>query len=200
MLLMRRRIISKLRTMAFAVGPVSISLIVFHSFLYPGAPYDTPLIGSIAIKLDGLRFALEQSLRIWAFALVGLAAVDRVPATAWATAFGTGGSGRRLGLMLVSSLVLARDLRRRIHAIALAQRSRGYYPAGLAGRVAGLTALAGPLAISMLIEAEQRAVTLVVKGFLDEPADDRSGSNFAGLLLVPAAIVGLAGVAARLAF
>ena len=197
---MRRRVISTLRPLVFAAGPISISLIVIHSFLYPGAPYDTPLIGSIAIKLDGLRFALEQSLRIWAFALAGLTAIDGVPATAWATAFGPRGFGRRMGLMIVGSLVLARDLRRRVDVISLAQRSRGYYPAGLAGRVAGLTALAGPLAISMLIEAEQRAVTLVVKGFLDEPADDRSGSNFAGLLLVPAAIVGLAGVAARLAF
>ena len=199
LLLMRRRIISKLRPMAFAVGPISISLIVFHSFLYPGAPYDTPLIGSIAIKLDGLRFALEQSLRIWAFALVGLAAIDRVPATAWAMAFGTGGSGRRLGLMLVSSLVLARDLRRRINTIALAQRSRGYYPSGLVGRAVGLTALAGPLAISMLIEAEQRAVTLVVKGFLDEPEEVQFRSNLPRLLLVPASILGLAGVAIRLA-
>ena len=63
----------------------------------------------------------------------------------------------------------------------------------------GLTALAGPLAISMLIEAEQRAVTLVVKGFLGEPEEGQFRSNLPRLLLVPASILGLAGVAIRLA-
>ena len=144
LLLRRRRAVSTLRPLVLAAGPISVSLVVIHSFLYPGAPYDTPLIGSIAIKLEGLRFALEQSLRIWAFALVGLTAVDRVPATAWATAVGTRGLGRRIGLMVVGSLVLARDLRRRIETITLAQRSRGYYPSGLAGRAVGLTALGRP--------------------------------------------------------
>ena len=42
-------------------------------------------------------------------------------------------------------------------------------------------------------------MTLVVKGFLDEPADDVSGSDSAGLILAPAAILGLAGVAIRYA-
>lgn len=167
--------------------------------LYPGAPYDARLIGSIYIKLDGLRFALEQSLRIWTFALAGLTAIDGVPAAAWATAFGPSGFGRTIGLMIVGSLVLARDLRRRIDTITLAQRSRGYYPSGIAGRALGLTALAGPLATSMLIEAEQRAVTLVIKGLLDEPADNGRASNLPKLLLAPAAILGLAGVAARFA-
>lgn len=190
---------STLRRLVLAAVPISISLIVIHSLLYPGAPYDTPLIGSFAIKLEGLRFALEQSLRVWTFALAGLTAISGVPAAAWATAFGTRGFGRRLGLMIVGSLVLARDLRRRINTIVLAQRSRGYYPSGIAGRAVGLTALAGPLATSMLIEAEQRAVTLVIKGFLDEPADEGRASSLPRLLLAPAAFLGLVGVGIRIA-
>ena len=199
LLLARRRVIYTLRPLVFAAGPISISLIVVHSLLYPGASYDAHLIGSIYIKMDGLRFALEQSARIWVFALAGLTAIDGVPAAAWATAFGPSGFGRTIGLMIVGSLVLARDLRRRIDMIALAQSSRGYYPSGIGGRALGLTALAGPLATSMLIEAEQRAVTLVIKGLLDEPADKGPDSSLPKLLLVPAGILGLAGVAARFA-
>ncbi|UCH58924.1 MAG: energy-coupling factor transporter transmembrane protein EcfT [Anaerolineales bacterium] len=147
------------------VLPFMISVFLIQGILWSGG---TPLIevGPISFKQEGVQFAIASSGRI--LIVVGsflwFALTTRPDQLMLALA--ERGLPSSLSYLIVSSIQIVPRFQARANTILDAQRSRGLEIAGsIFQRARAVLPLVAPLILSSLIDVEERALAIEVRGF-----------------------------------
>ncbi len=140
------------------VFPLWILLLVLHGGLGP-AP--RVAVGGLGLSRSGLLLALGQGARLGAIAVAGFAAAATLRASRVLDAWAARGGTPHLGYLAVATGFAVPRLLARARTITEAQRARGLRLRGsLAGRLRALRALALPLVLGLLAEADDRGLAL----------------------------------------
>lgn len=156
-----------LRATITALLPLTISVFLIQSLLYP-VPNPTIIrLGPIPLRLEGIQFAAGISGRLLAVTSATLLLLQTTHPADLVLALTQRGMPRSIGYILLVSLQLLPYMQGRATAITEAQRSRGLETQGnFRRRLRGLVPLAGPLVIGALSEVEDRALALELRGFM----------------------------------
>jgi energy-coupling factor transport system permease protein len=149
-----------------ATIPLTVSILLVNTFLYPGATDTIVVIGPLRPTWTGLEVAGQATLRVVAFAmsvaLLGLTThFDQLLAD-----LERRGVGRR-GIFVVGAVLrTVPRMAERASEITDAQRARGLDTQGrIWARVRGILPLAGPLVFSALTDVEEQTMALEARGF-----------------------------------
>ena len=149
-----------------ATIPLTASILLVNTFLYPGATDTIVVIGPLRPTWTGLEVAVQATLRVVAFAmsvaLLGLTThFDQLLAD-----LERRGVGRR-GIFVVGAVLrTVPRMAERAMEITDAQRARGLDTQGRVwARVRGIIPLAGPLVFSALTDVEEQTMALEARGF-----------------------------------
>jgi energy-coupling factor transport system permease protein len=155
----------RIALLALTVGaPVFALLFLMNGIV---APESTELVraGPVdvapAAAIGALRVALRLSAAVAALGWV----VSLVPPRHLAQALGARGLPAWAAYLLVASLDAVPQARRRAGEVIDAQRARGLRIGNGLARVRALLPSAGPLIVSLVSEAEERALALDARGF-----------------------------------
>jgi energy-coupling factor transporter transmembrane protein EcfT len=154
-----------LRASLRAILPFLVSLLAIQGLFHPGE--DILLaVGPLAVKAEGLRFALLFSARL----LVGMGSALLLLLTTRLDhvmlALTQRGLSLQIAYIVVTALQIVPRFQVRAQTIVDAQRSRGLQTRGSLGRRArALPALITPLLLSSLLESDERAIALEIRGF-----------------------------------
>jgi energy-coupling factor transport system permease protein len=155
----------RIALLAFGVGaPAFALLFVMNGIVAPeGAELVRvgPLDVAPAAAIDALRVALRLAAAVAAVGWVVLL----VPPRRIAQALGERGLPAWAAYLLVASLDAVPQARRRAGEVIDAQRARGLRIGKGLARVRALLPSAGPLIVSLVSEAEERALALDARGF-----------------------------------
>lgn len=146
--------------------PLAVFMVLIHGVLYPGNQTILLDLRWFNFYQEGLVFAVNTILKLVILLTASLLFVFTThPADLISTVSQTAGSPT-LAYLVGSPLLLLPAMGERIVAIQSAQRSRGLDTQGnLLKRFYGLAPLFIPLVIGSLMEVEQRAVALELRGF-----------------------------------
>jgi energy-coupling factor transport system permease protein len=146
--------------------PTWLLLALMNGVLAPGDGARLTTVGPLRVALDGIGDAAVVAARLaaavaalgWMLAVVSPRRLTRALAERGMPAGGA--------YLLVASLEAVPQARRRASEVLDAQRCRGLASGGgPVGRVRALAPLAGPLVVSLVTEAEERALALDARGF-----------------------------------
>lgn len=159
------------QTLGRILFPLLLFMIPIHSFLYP--ENNTALLNAYGITLyqEGLIFAITTLSKLTVVLMASLLFVFSTHPADLITAISHAGKSPSLAYLLGSPLLLLASMRERIETIQAAQRARGLHTEGnLFQRVCSLAPLVRPLVIGAIVEVEQRAIALEVRGFTSPSA------------------------------
>lgn len=145
--------------------PTWLLLVIMNAFPAPrGAP--APGRWGVSLSSAALGAALLVALRLGAaVGALGLLVTGIAPRRL-TKALAERGLPAWAAYVLVASLEAVPEARHRAREVMDAQRCRGLATGGkLTGRLFALVALAGPLAVSLVTESEDRALALDARGF-----------------------------------
>jgi len=153
--------------LAVAVAAPTLLLLVVMNAVRPAPGATVLAVGPLRVEarpaLDALVVALQLGAAVAALGWV----VVGVPARRLTRALAQRGMPAWSAYVLVASLEAVPEARRRAAAVLDAQRCRGLATSGGAvRRLRALARLAGPLAVSLVSESEERALALDARGFL----------------------------------
>jgi energy-coupling factor transport system permease protein len=155
------------RALALAAAvalPTWLLLALMDGLLAPGAR--VVFAGPLRVSLDGLDAATAIALRLAAAVAALGAVILGVSPRRLARALAERGWPAWSAYLLVASLDAVPQARRRAREVIEAQRARGIGPGrGVAGRLRALLPLAAPLAVGLVVEAEERALALDARAF-----------------------------------
>lgn len=145
--------------------PVIVSVALVSILTRPG---ETVLVhlGPIRATLEGLEFAAQVSLRVIVMSLILVLFALTTEPRAIVADLGRRGVPPRLTFAIAAALDAVPAMVERVRAVAAAQRARGLDTDGSVGaRLRGVVALVGPVLLSSLHEAEERATALDARAF-----------------------------------
>jgi energy-coupling factor transport system permease protein len=152
--------------------PLAVVLLVVQGLFYPGneTPLFTlsgvPIIGTVIVWQEGVRFALTVLFQLLVAILAMLATIVTSHPQRLTTALMEKGMPRKLAYVFMSALQFVPRIRQRSQQIIDAQQARGLNTrANLRRRLRALVDLLSPLLISELIAAQTRALALKARGF-----------------------------------
>jgi len=151
-------------TLAIAVPTLLLLVVMNARGPAPGAP--VLALGALRLDAAACADALGVALRLGtAMAALGWLAVGVSPRRL-TRALAAHGLPAWCAYVLVASLEAVPEARRRAQEVLDAQRCRGLAAGGgLPGRLRALVPLVGPLAVSLVVESEERALALDARGF-----------------------------------
>jgi len=154
------------RIVFLGVLPYVLMLLVMQSLFHPGAGRVLLDLRWVSVKADGLRYAIETSLRILAMVAV-FVVVQLVTRSADAMVdLEARGLSPKATYLVVTTLNILPSLIGKADAILDAQRSRGLETEGrLLTRARSLLSLIGPLVVGAINEVQERAIALELRGF-----------------------------------
>lgn len=165
-LAVRWRIARPVVRLALVVAvPTWLLLALMDGVLAPSAAR-VVFAGPIPVSLDGLAGATAISLRLAAAVAALGAVIIGVRPRRLARALADRGLPGWGAYLLVASLEAVPQARRRAAEVIEAQRCRGLGAGrGVLARLRAILPLAGPLAVGLVTEAEERALALDARGF-----------------------------------
>jgi len=160
-----RVLVDLLRTTGQAALPFVISVFLVQGFFWPGG---TPVlqVGPLALKAEGLAFALASSGRILLVIGSFLWFVFTTRPDTLMMALVQRGFPASLAYIVVSTIQIVPVFQGRAAAILDAQQARGLETGGgLVQRLRAVTPLVIPLVLSSLIDVEERALAIEARAF-----------------------------------
>jgi energy-coupling factor transport system permease protein len=154
------------RTIFRLLAVLALMLFLVHGFFFPGNRTSLYSIGQFSIGAEGLAYAALVVLRLASALAASLVLLFTTHPAHLVQALYEAGLPYRLAYLLGSPLLLLPQLAGRVKAIQAAQQARGLEIEGnLLRRAAALFPLAAPLIFSALVDVEERALALEVRGF-----------------------------------
>ncbi len=162
----RRFALTWLRRLLLVVGPIALSLVLVQGFFFPGAREVLWELGPLSLKREGLAFAMLVTSRLAVMVGAVLIMLLSTRAGELEQALTQAGAPRELGYIVLAAMNLIERIQQRAAAIIMAQQARGLALEGsLWRRGKALLPLLGPLLLSVVHEAEARALALEARGF-----------------------------------
>ncbi len=160
-------ILTPLLRVTFAVVlPFAASVFLIQGFLFPGGSSVVFALGPLALKQEGLVFALGTSGRILLLAGAGLLLLFSTHPADLMLALEQRGLPRALSYIVVTAIQLVPQMQAQAADIQAAQRSRGMETEGsLLTRLRALLPLLSPLVARALVQADERAIALEARAF-----------------------------------
>ena len=157
---------SLLRVLAFILFPYFLSVLLVQGLFFPGATRVIVSLGPLALKEEGLVFAVGTASRILLLAGAGLLLLFSTHPADLALALRERGMPGALAYIVVTAIQLIPQTQARASAIVDAQRARGLETEGqLLTRIRALIPLLGPLILGALAEVDERAMALDARAF-----------------------------------
>lgn len=154
------------RTSVRLVLPFAVSLFVIQSLFFPEGTTVLARLGPLAIKREGVLFAVAGSMRILVIAGALLLVLLTTHPGVLLAALVQKGVPPQLAYVLGTTLQIVPQLQARAQQIGDAQRARGLQTQGsLLRRAQALLALVGPLVIGALLDVEDRTVALEARAW-----------------------------------
>lgn len=191
-----RRLLGLLLASLLAV----FTFFVAQGLTHPANAHVAFRVLGVAFYREGLAYALTLALRLWnTIAAMGVLVLTTRPQDL-VTALLMRGLPARAGYALVSVIQVLPLLWGAVQSILDAQRSRGVETdGGLRRRVRALVPVLGPLVMSSLMAAQDRAVALEVRGFgrpgrktILNPVADMAGASLWRLLALAVLVAAIA--------
>jgi energy-coupling factor transport system permease protein len=155
----------RIALLALAVGAPAFALLFLMNGIVATEGAELVRVGPVDIAPSAAIGALRVALRL-AAAVAALGwVVSLVPPRHLAQALGARGLPAWAAYLLVASLDAVPQARRRAVEVIDAQRARGLRIGSGLARVRTLLPSAGPLIVSLVSEAEERALALDARGF-----------------------------------
>ncbi|MDD9302757.1 MAG: energy-coupling factor transporter transmembrane protein EcfT [Desulfobacter sp.] len=149
--------------------PLGLFMVPIHGMFYPENHTLLIPLGPFSVYREGLVFALNTLAPILVLLFVSLFFVLTTHPADLITVISQTAKSPWLAYLLGSPLLLLPAMRDRIVTIQSAQRARGRETDGhLLKRFLGLAPLVIPLVMGSLVEIEQRATALELRGFKSE--------------------------------
>jgi len=146
--------------------PLLLFMIPIHAFLYPDNQTVLLHCYGLTIYREGLLYALNTLLQLAAVLAPSLLFVFTTHPADLITAISHSAQSPTLAYVLGSPLLMMSAMRERVATIQAAQRARGLKTGGtVIHRFFSLAPLVVPLVVGALVEIEQRAIALEVRGF-----------------------------------
>jgi energy-coupling factor transport system permease protein len=196
-----------LRLAGRLLGPLALVLFVVHGLFNPQNQTVVLRLGVLAVGQEGVLYAALILVRLLSVLMASLVLVMSTHPAHLVQALETIGLPSGLAYLLGSPLLLLPQIGGRIGAIQAAQQSRGLETQGnIMQRVKALFPLLAPLVFSALVDVEERALALEVRGFsapnpktrLNELPDTKLQEGMRWALLLLAVVMLLAGVWSKL--
>lgn len=148
------------------LAPLAGVLFLVHGFFNPLNKTVIFSVGSFAVGEEGLAFAALIVLRLASMLSASLLMAVTTHPAHLVQALSEAGLPYGLAYLLGSPLLLLPQLAGRVTAIQAAQQARGLETEGnLLQRTRALFPLVAPLVFSALVDVEERALALEVRGF-----------------------------------
>lgn len=189
------------RMLRRGVLQIAVMIGVLQGLFYPGATHVLVSLGPLAVKDEGLLFALVTILRLLVFICAFLPLVLATHPNALVAALEERGVSSKVSYVVLATIQLIPLMQARAAAIVDAQRARALPVGGnLLVRFRSLLALLSPLVLGSLLDVEQRALALEARGMMlavqkvrlrqvvDSPFDRRLRIGLVLLLLASAAL------------
>ncbi|MCJ2163331.1 MULTISPECIES: energy-coupling factor transporter transmembrane component T [unclassified Pseudodesulfovibrio] len=146
--------------------PLAVFMIPIHGFLYPDNQTALAVWHGVAVYREGLQFAGTVLLQLAVLLTASLLFVLCTHPADILTAITQSGLPPALAYLLGSPLLMLPAMKARVGVIQSAQRARGLNSEGnLFQRIKGVVPLVIPFVLGALMDIEQRAVALEVRGF-----------------------------------
>jgi energy-coupling factor transport system permease protein len=146
--------------------PLALFMLPIHGLLYPGNRTVVWAWHGIAVHREGLFFALTVLLQVAVLLSASLLFVLCTHPADMVTAVTRAGGSPKLAFLVGSPLLMLPAMRARAATVQAAQRARGLdSEGGIFKRAKGLFPLVKPFLLGAIMEIEQRAVALEVRGF-----------------------------------
>lgn len=148
------------------IVPIGIPLFVIQTLFNPIGHTVLFTIGPLAVKKEGLDFAISVITRLLALVSAYFLLVLVVHPRNLVIALEQRGMSPKIGYLLLSTLQLIPQIQRTAETILDAQRSRGLKTkGGLLTRFGAYIPLMGPIVMGSLSSLEIRAMALETRGF-----------------------------------
>jgi energy-coupling factor transport system permease protein len=146
--------------------PLMLFMIPIHGLLYPGNRTAVAVWHGIVAYREGLVFAGTVLLQVAVLLSASLLFVLCTHPADMVTAVTQAGGSPKLAFLLGSPLLMLPAMRARAATVQAAQRARGLdSEGGPFKRARGLVPLIKPFLLGAIMDIEQRAVALEVRGF-----------------------------------
>ncbi|WP_338667602.1 energy-coupling factor transporter transmembrane component T family protein [Pseudodesulfovibrio methanolicus] len=146
--------------------PLMLFMLPIHGLLYPGNRTAIAAWHGIALYREGLVFAGTVLLQVAVVLSASLLFVLCTHPADMVTAVTQAGWSPKLAFLVGSPLLLLPAMRARAATVQAAQRARGLDSEGrIFRRAKGLVPLVKPFLLGAIMDIEQRAVALEVRGF-----------------------------------
>lgn len=199
----------RLLPFVIATVPITASILLVNTFLFPGATDEIVRIGPFVPTWTGLEAALQATLRVVAFAMSVAVLVLTTRPDELVADLERRGAPRGVTFVIGATVRTIPRVVQRAGEITDAQRARGLDTEGrIWRRVRGVLPLAAPLVFGSLNEVEEQTMALEARAFSAAgqrtplrafPDDARQRSVRWGLALATALLIMLS-IAGRLAF
>jgi energy-coupling factor transport system permease protein len=148
------------------LAPLAVVLFLVHGLFNPNNQIVLVRLGPLAVGQEGLAFAALVILRLAATLAASLLLVLSTHPAHLIQALEEAGLPSQLAYLLGSPLLLLPQMAGRVQVIQAAQQARGLETQGnLLQRGRALFPLVAPLVFSALVDVEERALALEVRGF-----------------------------------
>lgn len=148
------------------VAPLALFLFIIHGLFSPTAQSVLWQLGPLAVKREGVAFALLMTGRLLCAVGASLLLVFTTPPAALMLALAQRGVPSALTYIIGATLQIIPQMRARAAAITAAQQARGLETSGsLRVRLRALLPLLTPLVLSSLVDVEERAIALEARAF-----------------------------------
>jgi energy-coupling factor transport system permease protein len=146
--------------------PLALFMLPIHGLLYPGNRTVALAWHGLTIYREGLAFAGTVLLQVAVFLTASLLFVLCTHPADMVTAVTRAGGSPKLAFLVGSPLLMLPAMRARTATVQAAQRARGLdSEGGILKRAKGLVPLVKPFLLGAIMDIEQRAVALEVRGF-----------------------------------
>ncbi|MGZ6255832.1 MAG: energy-coupling factor transporter transmembrane component T [Candidatus Limnocylindria bacterium] len=150
----------------FATLPITASILLVNTFLFPGATDRILTIGPFAPTWTGLQAAVQATLRVVAFAMSVAVLVLTTRPDELVADLELRGAPRGVTFVIGTTVRTIPRIVQRAREITDAQRARGLDTEGrLLRRVRGVLPLAAPLVFGSLNEVEEQTMALEARAF-----------------------------------
>lgn len=146
--------------------PLAVVLFLIHGLFNPHNQTSLLALGPLSVGQEGILYAGLVLLRLAAALSVSLQLVLSTHPAHLVQALAQAGLPVGLAYLLGSPLLLLPQIASRVQSVQAAQQSRGLETQGnLLQRARALFPLAAPLVFGALLDVEERALSLEVRGF-----------------------------------
>lgn len=143
-----------------------VFLFFIHGFFYPGNQNILISLGPFAIGLEGVIYALRVVIKLASALAFSFLLISTTHTGDLIQALTDLGLSNRFAYLIGSPLLLIPQMAERGRLIRVAQQSRGLELGGnLFTRIKALLPIITPLILSSLVDIEERAIALEVRGF-----------------------------------